>query len=269
LATTSWDTTARLWDVRTGQEVLALKGHADMVFAACFSRDGRRLATAARDGSVRLWDARPGQEFAALLGHPDRVGGVAFNPDGTRVATASHDRTARVWDARSGQELLVLKGHTDKVWEVCFSPDGKRLATSSQDRTKRLWDTRTGQQLPGAPDFPLQSDSVSPDGRSLALIQGNKVRLIDLRLSEEHVAPPRGPPRPAPAWHAAEAKRLERDTQPGAARPRAFAAGVPAGAVADLDLGLALARSGHHADAALALLRSALHAPEDDFVPAR
>src|SRR5262249_42098370 len=45
LATASYDRTARLWDARTGQELLALKGHTGPVKAVSFSPGGRRLAT--------------------------------------------------------------------------------------------------------------------------------------------------------------------------------------------------------------------------------
>jgi hypothetical protein len=65
LATASWDKTARLWDARTGEELLVLKGHTDEVHAVCFSPDGTRLATASADNTARLWDARAAGQRAA------------------------------------------------------------------------------------------------------------------------------------------------------------------------------------------------------------
>ena len=60
LAVGSWDKTVKLWDPETGQEVLALRGHTDMVTGVAFSQDGRLLASASLDGSVKVWDATPG-----------------------------------------------------------------------------------------------------------------------------------------------------------------------------------------------------------------
>jgi hypothetical protein len=151
---------------------------------------------------------------------------------------------------------------------VAFSADGTRLATASQDGTARLWDARTGQELPGQPDFPVRDDRRSPDGKCLALSQGDTVRIIDLSLSADEIALRRWATRRDPDWHAAEAKRLQHEKQPDAAAlHEALAAGLHAGAVADLRHAVALAASGRYADAAVALLRAAAWPPEDDFAP--
>ena len=59
LATSSEDQTVRLWDVETGQEVLTLRGHTDIVPTVAFSPDGNRLATAGADGIVLVREASP------------------------------------------------------------------------------------------------------------------------------------------------------------------------------------------------------------------
>jgi hypothetical protein len=59
IVTASYDRTARVWDARTGAEVLSLKGHTDRVSAASFSADGSRILTASWDNSVKVWDSRP------------------------------------------------------------------------------------------------------------------------------------------------------------------------------------------------------------------
>ena len=59
IVTASGDGTAKVWDARTGTEVLSLKGHGDMVMSASFSPDRSRIVTASADGTARVWDARP------------------------------------------------------------------------------------------------------------------------------------------------------------------------------------------------------------------
>jgi WD40 repeat protein len=59
IATGSEDRTVRLWDAASGQEVLTLKGHTDIVRCVGFSNDGCRLVSGGWDHTVRVWDARP------------------------------------------------------------------------------------------------------------------------------------------------------------------------------------------------------------------
>jgi WD40 repeat protein len=58
LATSSADRTIRLWDLRTGQEILKLKDSWGMM-SLRFVSDGRRLMSASFDGTIRIWDATP------------------------------------------------------------------------------------------------------------------------------------------------------------------------------------------------------------------
>jgi WD domain, G-beta repeat len=53
---TASDNTVRIWDVWSGVEVVALKGHRDSVWSAAFSADGTRVVTASSDNTARVWD---------------------------------------------------------------------------------------------------------------------------------------------------------------------------------------------------------------------
>src|SRR5438128_9360852 len=60
VVTASKDRTARIWEVKTGREVVLLRGHADAVSAAAFSPDGRWVVTASEDRTARVWDVATG-----------------------------------------------------------------------------------------------------------------------------------------------------------------------------------------------------------------
>jgi WD40 repeat protein/tetratricopeptide (TPR) repeat protein len=94
------ESTARVWDTSTGEEllVLPLQGR---VWSAVFSPDGARILTATEDATVRVWDSLTGTELLALRGHEGAVLSMAFSPDGSRIVTASSDKTARTWDGTS------------------------------------------------------------------------------------------------------------------------------------------------------------------------
>ncbi len=96
---------ARLYDVATGRELLALgdevKGDKEQgYYALQFSPDGRTLATGSSwpDAAVRLWEVASGRERARFTGHQADVLSLAFSPDGSLLASGSADRTVVVWD---------------------------------------------------------------------------------------------------------------------------------------------------------------------------
>lgn len=63
LLTYSFDDTARLWDIGTGNELLALRGHEGLIRSAVFSPDGAWIAITSQSGTVHLWNARTGCVF--------------------------------------------------------------------------------------------------------------------------------------------------------------------------------------------------------------
>jgi WD40 repeat protein len=157
-----------VWDARTGQELLSLKGHRRYVNSVAFSPDGKRLATLSRDNTVKVWDAQTGQVVLTLQPVSTAISGsLVFSPDGKRLASTHQPRNSvgirrssevKVWDVQTGQELLTIKGGAGSV---SFSPDGKRLATAG-----KVWDAQTGEEL-----LSLQGGSsavFSPTGHCLA-----------------------------------------------------------------------------------------------------
>ena len=91
IVTSSFDKTARIWDVRDGSEIAVLKGHQGAVERAMFSPDGSRVVTAARDGTARIWNAASGEQLFVLQ-QPGDFPTAIFSPDGTRVLTAGSAR---------------------------------------------------------------------------------------------------------------------------------------------------------------------------------
>ncbi|MCL2709480.1 MAG: WD40 repeat domain-containing protein [Planctomycetaceae bacterium] len=163
IVTASYDGTARIWDVESGEELLILPGHSGHSIGcnfAAFSPDGRIIVTQGGVGSyrlgdsrgidtVRLWDAETGNELRRLEGS-SFCDSIAFSPDGTKVVAAGWD-TVFIWEVDSGKVLQKIeghtKGHTRSVLSAAFSSDSKKIVTSGWDNTARIWDVETGKEL--------------------------------------------------------------------------------------------------------------------------
>jgi WD40 repeat protein len=154
-------TPVRIWDTRTGQEKLALKGFTRGVQSATFSPDGKRLLTVT-DG-MRRWctfDAK-----GEFLGTPStNMGG-------------SPDPAVRIWDAQSGR-LLATLGDRRLGAIAAWCPDG-RVITDDRGGLQ-MWDALTGKKLfPFEKQFPSEwgldfvgDPVVSPNGRYVLGLRG-------------------------------------------------------------------------------------------------
>jgi WD40 repeat protein len=132
LLSSDWSTLWRLWDTRTGQQLLSLPadGH-----TLQFSLEDRRLAAHAGNGKVRLFRIAMGREFATLVprGWPQRHGyydltKAPLNDKGRLLALerADADGIALV-DLERLEELAVLPVPGEK--SVAFESSGESLLT--------------------------------------------------------------------------------------------------------------------------------------------
>ncbi|HEX6306225.1 MAG TPA: protein kinase [Anaerolineales bacterium] len=191
LASASWDGTARVWDVASGQQLLELTAHTAEVARIAYSPDGNRLATASYDGTAKVWDANSGEELLTLEPDAGWVFGVAYSPDGENLATSTADGMVTVWDAKTGEEILTMRGHEGFVFRVSFSPDGKQLATAGWDGTAKIWDAASGEVLLNLPAHQGGVNQVLflPDGRRLATAGfDGTARVWDAGTGEELLA---------------------------------------------------------------------------------
>ncbi|KAF1314950.1 Wd domain-containing protein, partial [Globisporangium splendens] len=129
--TGSYDRTCKVWDTQTGDKLLTLEGHKNVVYAIAFNNPyGDKIIT--------------GQLYHTYRGHSTEIVCLSFNPQGTVIATGSMDNTAKLWDVETGQELHTLFGHTAEIVSLNFDTQGERIITGSFDHTVKVWDVRSG-----------------------------------------------------------------------------------------------------------------------------
>jgi WD40 repeat protein/uncharacterized caspase-like protein len=113
-----------LWDVASGQEIGALKGHGKGVTQVAFSRDGRLLASSSTDNTIRIWDVAARRELRTLSGHTTNIDSIDFSPDSRLLASAGDDGATFLWDANTGEHLLTLISLDDGGEWMVVTPQG-------------------------------------------------------------------------------------------------------------------------------------------------
>ena len=192
LLTSSYDNTARLWNLESGQSKI-FRGHEWWVWSAAFSPDEKRIVTASQDGSAMVWTVETAESGTPFLDHTGPVYAAAFSPDGNYVATAGYDRRVLLWNpdkvqpfdfeapvigqADSSAVYENLKGHTADVRSVRFSADGNWLLSGGNDNTVRVWNLGTGE---------LHKTLRGHSGRVLACEFADNGRVLS--VSHDHLA---------------------------------------------------------------------------------
>ncbi|KAA8896795.1 quinon protein alcohol dehydrogenase-like superfamily [Sphaerosporella brunnea] len=185
-ASSSKDTTIRVWDATLRRVEVALAGHTAAVTCVKWAGDGRIYSTS-QDKTVRIWDPVHGRCLHTLTAHAHWVNHMALSTDFVirtsfhdhtrnipatleekqqkarerfeqaatiggeiveRLVTASDDFTMYLWEpAKSTKPIARLLGHQKAVNHVSFSPDGRIIASASFDNSVKLWNARDGKYI--------------------------------------------------------------------------------------------------------------------------
>jgi WD domain, G-beta repeat len=108
----------KLWDARSGKEILTLPGHTGHATRVAFSPDGQRIASAGRDGTVKLWDPRSGKHLLTLRGHPSGVICLAFSPDERHMIAFAGGDGLQVANASTNIQVVQFSGTWDRPRET-------------------------------------------------------------------------------------------------------------------------------------------------------
>lgn len=113
-----------LWEVASGRQIAALKGHGKGVTQVAFSRDGRLLASSSSENNIRIWDVATQRELRTLTGHTANIDSIDFSPDSRWLASAGDDGATFLWDAKTGEHLLTLISLNDGGEWMVVTPQG-------------------------------------------------------------------------------------------------------------------------------------------------
>ncbi|GAA6616483.1 protein kinase domain-containing protein [Scytonema sp. NUACC26] len=164
LASSSFDTTVKLWNLTTQTEIATLEGYAGSVHSVAISPDGQIVASGNGDNTIKLWNPLTKKQIRTLYGHSSSVEVVTISPDSQILASGSFDGTIKLWELATGKEIATLKEHISPVKSLAFTFDGQTLASGSEDCTVKLWDIKNQQvirTLKGHSE-PVRSVVISP-----------------------------------------------------------------------------------------------------------
>lgn len=172
----SWDLTARLWDVNDlSKPQSTLTGHTAAVWCVADLANGS-IVTGSADKLVIVW-TRNGSIQHKLTGHTDCVRDIADIKE-DEFLTCANDATIRHWSARLGVRLGTYCGHENYIYSIAAVPNGIYVYSSGEDRTIRIWHNTELSQTIVLPTQSIWCTKLFPNGDIAAGSSDGVIRIF-------------------------------------------------------------------------------------------
>ena len=215
LASAGFDKSVRLWDLEDGAQRSLLVGHEQAVKGVAFGPDRRTLVSASTDGTARVWLSASRSHDAAEVSRDKLLTHAAVAAAGSPVVVADETGLIQVFltdlltgGPRGGPNptaglpisRVIAAAPKGPIRAVAAAPDG-RMVVAATDEGLSVWRVyNIGGRRPGVPGVqvgnlplpvarpvsfrtprPVYAMTVDPDGKWLATLDADGVRVWDLR----------------------------------------------------------------------------------------
>ncbi|XP_065616007.1 transcriptional corepressor LEUNIG_HOMOLOG [Quercus suber] len=142
LATSSFDTTVRLWDAAKPSYVSQpFTGHASHVMSLDFSpKNNEILCSCDANSEIRFWNIN---QYSCTRAFKGGSAQVRFQPRIGQLLAAAAEKVVSIFDVETDRQTHSLRGHTTDVHSICWDTNGDYLASASQESV-RVWSLASG-----------------------------------------------------------------------------------------------------------------------------
>ncbi len=198
LVSGSRDTTVRVWDRQSGQEVLVRRGHYGPVRSVAVQPVTGLIFSGSDDITIKAWRAEKPQEAEVHRLHQGAATALAFSPDGAALISVGLDGAVWRIDPTGGQRPRLIRQESRPLRQVCFLPQSQTILVAGDEQGReggaiRLLDASDG-RVSGELNTQLarvSSLSVSRDGRRLAVVGRTKQSSTAVQIWDLTSHPPR------------------------------------------------------------------------------
>jgi len=140
IATCSWDSTIKIWDMSKTKCVKTLRGHNASIISIIQLSDGK-LASSCLDCTIGIWDIISGVLTKLLKGHDDAVYSVVELPNKI-IISGSRDKTIKFWDLSKveGSECIKTIQNNEQSYCYCLTPMTDTFFAAGSDKNIHIYE---------------------------------------------------------------------------------------------------------------------------------
>ncbi len=177
LVTGSHDSTARVWDWKSGKNV-ATHPVDGFILGVGFLPDGARMCCATQQGSVTCWDARTGAQVWQQNNLMKMVFSMCTARNRPIAAIVSEIDGLAVLDLQSGEPTAHIGDKRNQMRSAAFDSTGHLIAAGGNDKTVRLFDVDTGAELRQLTGHPAPIEGIAFDAQDARVASGDAGGLV-------------------------------------------------------------------------------------------
>lgn len=121
-----------VWDTRTSEVILDLKGHGGPVYKCRYFPSGVVVLSAGADGSCRIWSAESGINPVTLKGHSMAVTDICIVERGRNIISVSKDGSAKLWDVGESKCLANIVVELGRINCCAITTTSNEIAVENE-----------------------------------------------------------------------------------------------------------------------------------------
>lgn len=119
----STENALRLWDPRTCNRIMKLKGHSENVKALVVSADGSQIISGSSDGTIKLWSVGQQQCIQTIQVHSEGVWTLLVTESFSHVISGSRDKKIYMTELRNPTNSVLVCEESAPVLSLCYNID--------------------------------------------------------------------------------------------------------------------------------------------------
>lgn len=129
----------RVWDPRTTNRLMKLRGHTENVKALVVSPDGNQVVSGSSDGTIKLWNLGQQRCVQTIHVHKEGVWALLMSENFQYIISGSRDRNIVITELRNPSNTMVVCEEKGPVLSLCYSLDKTGVWATTWYSDIRCW----------------------------------------------------------------------------------------------------------------------------------